>query len=205
MCSRHDDANGAVKVFEIDFDEHRTGQTRLFATVFKDRCSKCGLPSYVEIESPPEVESFRLSQAIGLGCGFWLAQKRVAELLCAEFEDQFEIKRISDDAYFLILKNILIPEDPDYKDSGEALFRGQEPICSLCGRPYVLLQQGFKKFRGNNRIKPRTIYETSLKFGSADIKYPCYYCDEEAACTLRKISRRFHFMESAVKFSVDAP
>ncbi len=207
MCSKHDDAKGAVKVYEVKLPEHRTGQTRLFTTIFKDRCSKCRLPSYVEIESPPEVESFRLSQAIGLACGFWLARKATAELLCAEFEDQFEMKRISDNAYFLILKNTLIPDDPFYEDAGDcdtAFFKHKERICSLCGKPYILLCKGFINFKGGNPIKPRTIYETSLKFGTADLKYPFYFCDEEATYALRAISRNFRFVRSTVKFSLGA-
>lgn len=207
MHSKHGDVKVAAKVFNIVLDGHRTGQTRLFATVFKDRCSKCRLPSYAEIESPSEVESFRVSNTIGLACGFWLARKATAELLCAEFEGQFEAKRISDDAYFLILKNILIPDDPWYENGGDSgsvpSFPNREKVCSSCGRPYVFLHQGFRNFKGGDHIKPKTIYETSLKFGSADVKYPYYFCDEEAANALRKINRKFRFIESTVKFTVD--
>jgi ribosomal protein L37E len=208
MQSKQSDTRVSARVFTIDFEEHRTGQTRLFRTVFKDRCGRCGLPSYKEIESPPEVESFRVSNNIGAACGFWLARKATAETLCAEFQGQFEMKRISDDAFFLVLTNILIPDDPFYENSGDSgsgrSFPNREKVCSLCGKPYVFLHQGFIHFKGGNHIKRKTIYETSLKFGSADVKYPYYFCDEEAANALRKISRQFRFEESTVKFTVDA-
>ncbi|MBD3677746.1 MAG: hypothetical protein HUJ27_05005 [Rhodobacteraceae bacterium] len=194
---------GAVKVFTIVMSEYSNGlQIRLLHKIFKDRCSKCDLPSYVEIESPPEINHPPLTKEIGLACGFWLARIDFARAICAEFEGQFEIRKISDDACFLVLKNVLVPEDPDYKDRGEALFRDQEPICSLCGKPYVLLFQGINKFVGGNLIKPRTIYETSVKFGSADVKYPFYFCDEEAARALKALSRKFAFVKSMADLSV---
>lgn len=207
MHSKHNTTNDAARVFRVILDEHRTGLARLLTTVFKDCCSKCGLPSFVEIESLPEIEAFRLSQEIGLACGFWLARKATAQQICDDFEGQFEMRRLSSDAYFLILKNTLVSDDLFYENAGDidpVLSRDKERICSLCGKPYILLHKGFIKFKGGNRIKPKTIYETSLKFGQAFLKYPYYFCDEEAADALRKISRSFRFVESTVKFSVDA-
>ncbi len=208
MCSKHNDAKGAAKVYQVMLPEHRAGQTRLLQTVFKDRCKKCSLPSYVEIETLPKVDSPKLRQPFGLACGFWLARKKFAELLCAEFEGQFDLRPISDDAYFLILKNVLVPDDPFYEsDIGHdpsIYFGNKERVCSLCGKPYIFLHRGFINFKGGNRIQPRTIYETSLKFGQADVKYPVYFCDEEASCALRAISnRKIKFVRSPVKFSVD--
>lgn len=208
MHSKHDNVRDTVRVYSIDIDEHPDGVLgRLIRNVFKDQCGKCGLPSFIEINSLPQIEFPRLKSAVGLACGFWLARKATAELLCSEFENQFEMRKLSDDAYFLMLKNTLIPVDPFYDDGGDCdpvFFKNKERICSLCGRPYILLNKGFINFDGGNHIKPKTIYETSLKFGQAFLKYPFYFCDEEAVNALRRISRKFRFIESAVKFTVDA-
>lgn len=207
MRSKQDDDNGPVKVFQAILPGYPDRvESCLYRRLFRDRCTKCDLPSHMEIDSPPKIRMPDLKQDIGLACGFWLARKEFAQLLCAEFEDQFEMRKIADDAYFLILKNILIPDDPFYEDAGDRdlmFFKDKERICSLCNQPYILLCKGFLKFKGDNRIKPRTIYETSLKFGSADVKYPMYFCDEEAADALRAISRKFKFVSSTVKFSID--
>lgn len=208
MRSEHEGAIDLVKVFEVRLPEYPASlQEHLFRTLFKDRCSKCTLPSYVEIEAPLEVEIPALKQDFGRACGFWLARWDFAVLLCAEFEGQFEIRKIADDACFLILKNILVPKDPFYKNGGDCdpmFFNHRERICSKCGKPYILLHKGFVNFEGGNHIKPRTIYETSLKFGTADMKYPRNFCDEEAAYALREISRKFKFVRSTVNFLVDA-
>lgn len=207
MESKHNGSEGAEKVFQIAMPEHSDGlQIRLFKRLFKDRCDKCNLPSYVEIESPPKIELPKLKLEFGLACGFWLARRDFAEMLCAEFDSQFEMRKIADDACFLILKNVLISDDPKYKDHGDydPFFRKKEIVCSLCGQPYILLWKGIASFKGGNRIKRRTICETSIKFATADVKYPYYYCDEEAAYALRAISRKFKFVKSIDKLSVDA-
>lgn len=208
MHDEYDDARDAAKVFEVRLPEYPAQlQERLFRALFKDKCSKCTLPSYVEIESPPKLDLFNLKPDVGRACGFWLARTEIAIRLCAEFEGQFELKRISDDACFLLMRNILIPNDPFYVDGGDVdltFFKHREQVCSLCGRPYILLYKGFRNFKGSNRLKPKTIYETSLRFGTGDVKYPRNFCDKEAAYALKAISRNFKFVRSTVKFSVDA-
>lgn len=116
MHSKHDEAKGSLKVFEIRLPEHdHRLQKHLFRVLFKDQCSICTLPSYVEIGCPPEVDLPPLKQDIGKACGFWLARNDLARSLCAEFQDQFDARRVSDDACFLILRNVLTPESPSQK------------------------------------------------------------------------------------------
>lgn len=208
MHSADDGAKVTRKVYEVILPEYPDRlQMLLFRKLFKDRCSKCGLPSYVEIGNLQEVELPHLSQDFGLACGFWMARKEFAQLLCTRFEEQFEMRNVSEDACFLILRNVLVPVDPFYEDLGDddlTFIRGRDRICSVCGRPFIFLEKGFEKFDGENRIRSRTIYETSLKFGTGDVKYPAYFCDEEAAFALKAMSRKFKFVRSAVKFSIDA-
>lgn len=206
MCSKHSGSEDTGKVFEIHLPEHSHQlQRRLFDSLFKDRCAKCDLPTYVEIDAPPKIGEPKLKLEFGLACGFWLARRDFAEMLCAEFEGQFELRRIADNACFLIFKNVLTPDDPNYEGRGvyDPFFKSKEVVCSLCGKPFILLWEGFRTFKGKNCIQPRGLYETSVKFGTADVKYPCYYCGEEAAWALRKISRKFKFFRSYFKFAED--
>ena len=67
MRSKHEDAKDDKKVFEVRLQEYPARlQELLFRKLFKDRCGKCTLPSYVEIESPPKIDLPDLKQDFGL-------------------------------------------------------------------------------------------------------------------------------------------